>query len=133
MSQNLENFAKFQKFQLGNLVDLEKCCQTRIYMYLLAKFRFDTAENERKFAENLPTICRTSIQGSIPVLSQYPPAGGQAKLWRARSRLYRSRFLQVNMRFAAFFKIYQIIKLNFLKFGNILQFLQFLRHLQKFC
>ena len=27
----------------------------------------------------------------------------------ARFRLYRHRFLQVNMRFAAFFKIYQII------------------------
>ena len=48
----------------------------------------------------------------------------------ARFRLYRLRFLQENMRFAAFFKIYQIIKLNFLKFGKILQIL---RRLQKFC
>ena len=39
----------------------------------------------------------------------------------ARFRLYRHRFLQENTRFAAFFKIYQIIKLNFLKFGKILQ------------
>ena len=39
----------------------------------------------------------------------------------ARFRLYRLRFLQENMRFAAFFKIYQIFKLTFLKFGNILQ------------
>ena len=31
----------------------------------------------------------------------------------ARFRLYRHRFLQENMRFAAFFKIYQILKLNF--------------------
>ena len=30
--------------------------------YLLAKFRFDTAENERKFAENLPKI------GNYPTL-----------------------------------------------------------------
>ena len=29
--------------------------------------------------------------------------------WRARPRLYRNRFLQENMRFATFFKIYQII------------------------
>jgi hypothetical protein len=49
--------------------------------------------------------------------------------FRARSRLYRSQILQVNMRFAAFFKIYQIIKLKNLKFGKILQIL---RHLQKF-
>ena len=33
MSQkfNLQNFVKFQKFQLHNLVDLKKCCKTRIY------------------------------------------------------------------------------------------------------
>ena len=32
--------------------------------------------------------------------------------------------LQENMRFAAFFKIYQIIKLTFLKFGKIFQILR---------
>ena len=48
----------------------------------------------------------------------------------ARFRLYRLRFLQENMRFAAFFKIYQILKLKFLKFDKILQML---RHLQFFC
>ena len=47
----------------------------------------------------------------------------------ARFRLYRLRFLQQNMRFAAFFKIYQILKLKFLKFDKILQILQ---HLQIF-
>ena len=36
----------------------------------------------------------------------------------ARFRLYRLRFLQENMRFAAFCKIYQIIKLKILKFGK---------------
>ena len=58
-------------------------------------------------------------------------AGRSAKFRQnvARFRLYRHRFLQENMRFAAFFKIYQILKLKFLKFGNILQILQ---HLQNF-
>ena len=42
-------FYQFQKFQLDNLVDFEKCCKTRI-------IGADTAENERNFAENLPTI-----------------------------------------------------------------------------
>ena len=28
MSQNLQNFVKFQKFQLENLVDFEKCCNS---------------------------------------------------------------------------------------------------------
>ena len=32
-----------------------------------------------------------------------------ANFWRARSRLYQNEILQENMRFAAFFKIYQII------------------------
>ena len=48
----------------------------------------------------------------------------------ARFRLYRLRFLQENMCFAAFFKIYQILKLKILKFDKILQIL---RHLQFFC
>ena len=38
----------------------------------------------------------------------------------ARFRLYRLRFLQENMRFAAFLKIYKISKLKFLKFSKIL-------------
>ena len=52
------------------------------------------------------------------------------KLYRVRSRLYRNENLQENTRFSAFFKIYQIIQLKILKFGNILQILQ---HLQNFC
>ena len=32
MSQNLKNFAKFQEFQLDNLVDFEKCCKTHIFL-----------------------------------------------------------------------------------------------------
>ena len=32
MSQNLQKFAKFQKNQLDNLVDFEKCCKTRIFL-----------------------------------------------------------------------------------------------------
>ena len=33
MSQNLQNFAKLQKFQLDNLVDFEKCSQTHIFLH----------------------------------------------------------------------------------------------------
>ena len=32
MSQKLQNFAKFQNFQLDNLVDFEKCCKTHIFL-----------------------------------------------------------------------------------------------------
>ena len=49
--------------------------------------------------------------------------GGRGKILRsvARFRLHRHRFLQENMSFAEFFKIYRIFKLKFLKFGKILQ------------
>ena len=52
MSQNLQNFANFQKFQLDNVVDFEKCCKTHFFF---AKIGADTAENEQHFAEILPT------------------------------------------------------------------------------
>ena len=57
--KNCETSTKFDIAAVqkdANLVDLEKCCQT----YFLAKFRFDTAENEpaknlQKFA-NFPNF-----------------------------------------------------------------------------
>ena len=97
--------------------------------YFLAKIGADTAENEQHFAEILPIGRRVADRC---------PGGGDVRERRlakfrqnvARFRLYRLRFLQENMRFAAFFKIYQILKLKFLKFDKILQIL---RHLQFFC
>ena len=50
----------------------------------------------------------------------------------ARFRLYRLRFLQENMRSTAFFKIYQILKLKFLKFDKILQILRHLHFFAEF-
>ena len=45
------------------------------------------------------------------------------KLWEARSRLYRNRFLQADMRLAAFFKLYNICTLlHRSKFKNISKF-----------
>ena len=57
MSQILQNFAKFQKFQLDNLVDFEQNA------YLLAKIGADTAENEEHFAEILPKLATTRWYG----------------------------------------------------------------------
>ena len=113
--------------------------------YLLAKIGADTAENEQHFAENLPIGRRGMLRGGL--LRRRVPSRGpcapchlptdvrerRLATFRqniARFRLYRLRFLQENMRFAAFFKIYQILKLKFLKFDKILQIL---RHLQFFC
>ena len=51
MSQNLQNFVKFQKFQLDNLVDFEKCCKTQI---LLQK----SVPIQPKTSNILPKFCR---------------------------------------------------------------------------
>ena len=114
--------------------------------YFLAKIGADTAENEQHFAEILPKTGNyptgqhqsTSTGSGQAARQAAQPAGqpwGSCQLLAnfrqnvARFRLYRHRFLQENMRFAAFFKIYQILKLKFLKFDKILQIL---RHLQFF-
>ena len=93
--------------------------------YFLAKFRFDTAENEP--AKNLQNLARILNFANLLLLGSGAHAAAQvllrivgpelgscqfsAKFWQnvARFRLYRHRFLQENTRFAAFFKIYQII------------------------
>ena len=118
--------------------------------YFLAKFRFDTAENEpaknlqnfAKFANFADPNPLTLIRGARRDASGTVagPRRSSAKRVRccglttssargerrrsgdvrerrlakfrqnvARFRLYRLRFLQENMRFAAFFKIYQIL------------------------
>ena len=54
MSQNLQNFVKFQKFQLENLVDFEKCCQTHIYLQ-------KSEPIQPKTSNILPKICRSAV------------------------------------------------------------------------
>ena len=51
MSQNLQNIAKFHKFQLENLVAFEKCCKTHIYLQRSAPI-------QPKTSEILPKICK---------------------------------------------------------------------------
>ena len=50
MSQNLQNFAKFQKFQLENLVDFEKCCKTHIFLQKSEPIQPNTSNLLPKFA-----------------------------------------------------------------------------------
>ena len=123
--------------------------------YFLAKFLFDTAENEpaqnlKDFA-NFPNFANPNLgvgaegapvrlpelraprggagagRGDLGPERGAAPVFGKFRHNVARFRLYRHRFLQENTRFAAFFKIYQIIQLQFLKYGK---FLQILQHLQ---
>ena len=59
MSQNLQNFVKFQKFQLENLVDFEKCCKTHI---LLQK----SEPIQPKTSNILPKVCQQPVTKSTP-------------------------------------------------------------------
>ena len=54
MSQNLQNFVKFQKFQIENLVDFEKCCQTHIFLQ-------QSEPIQPKTSNILSKICRSAV------------------------------------------------------------------------
>jgi len=58
MSQNLQNFTKFQKFQLDNLVDFEKCCKTHIFLQKLVPMQPKTNNILPKFCQKLATTLR---------------------------------------------------------------------------
>ena len=133
-------------------VDLGESFQTHVYLQNLASIQPRTSPV--KFARSLAFMQEPASASQRPPLSSSAFSscsrrsfwsrssegrnggrrhdGRSAKFRQnvARFRLYRHRFLQENMRFAAFSNIYQIIKLKFLKFGK---FLQILRHLQNFC
>ena len=140
MSQILQNVAKFQKFQLENLVDFEEGCKTHTYLQKSEPIQPKTSNILPKFAKNrqlgglgrrLPAIMTSALASSKVRWSAVRPSAFLANFRQnvARFRLYRHQFLQENTRFAAFFKIYKIIKLKFLKFGKSLQIS---RHLQNF-
>ena len=58
MSQNLQNIAKFQKFQLENLVDFEKCCKTHILLQKSVPIQPKTINTLPKFRQKLATTLR---------------------------------------------------------------------------
>ncbi len=58
MSQNLQNFVKFQKIQLENLVDFEKCCKTHIYLQKSEPIQPKTSSILPKFCQ--PTLSDVS-------------------------------------------------------------------------
>ena len=58
LNENLQNDAKFQKFQLDNLVDFEKCCKTRIYLQKSAPIQPKTSNILPKLCQKLATTLR---------------------------------------------------------------------------
>ena len=80
--------AAVQKY--ANLVELEKCCQTHIFL--------------QKFVLIQPRKSPFKIFKILQNLKF-------ANFWRARSRLYQNEILQENMRLTAFFKLYKMCTL----------------------
>ena len=71
---------------------------------------YDVRARERTLGARFDTVSHSDFAANFTDLRQ---------LVRARSRLYRSRFLQPNTHFAAFFELYKICKpLHRLQFKN---------------
>ena len=67
MLQNLENFVKFQNFQLENLVDFEKCCKTHIFLQ-------KSEPIQPKTSNILPKFCQPTLSDVGPGAAGYAPA-----------------------------------------------------------
>ena len=64
MSQNLQKFVKFQKFQLENLVDFEKCCKTHIYLEKSVPIQPKTSNILPKILPNILPEGRSELVGA---------------------------------------------------------------------
>ena len=76
MLQDLQNFAKFRKIQLDNLVDFENCCKTRIHLQRSAPIQPKTSEISPKFAKNLQLPHGST---SLRAPAARGPAGGSPR------------------------------------------------------
>ena len=65
VSRNLQNFAKFQKFQLDNLVEIEKCCKFK---------RAFSCKNRCRYSRKRATLCRNFAK-----TGNYPPGAAGSK------------------------------------------------------
>ena len=74
MSQNLQNFVKFQKFQLENLVDIEKCCKTHIYLQ-------KSEPIQPKTSNILPKFCQPTLS-DVAAMALAAAAGARARTAR---------------------------------------------------
>ena len=84
MSQNLQNFVKFQKFQLDNLVDFEKCCKTHIYLQKSEPIQPKTSNILPKFCQ--PTLGEGQRDHRVPPEARPVDRGGVLHEVRPRGR-----------------------------------------------
>ena len=103
MSQNLQNFAKFQKFQLDSLVDFEKCCKTRIFLQKSVPIQPKTSNILPKFCQKLATTLRVrravrglrALERQLDVLARPhvrgPLRSGAKARWRTHQLAKRGK------------------------------------------
>ena len=76
MSENLQNFVKFQKIQLENLVDFEKCCKTHIFLQKSEPIQPKTSNNLPKFCQpTLSDVAAFSISSRLASASSFSAWG----------------------------------------------------------
>ena len=76
MAQNLQKIAKFQKFQLDNLVDFEKYCKTRIYLQRSAPIEPKTSEILTKLIYGSTTLRVHYLRVHYPTHLEVQPREG---------------------------------------------------------
>ena len=79
MSHNLQNLAKFQKFQFENLVDFEKCCKTHILLKKSEPIQPKTSNILPKFCQK-PARRRRRAGGAGRNDRGRDPGAGRASL-----------------------------------------------------
>ena len=115
MSQKLQNFVKFQKIQLENLVDLEKCCRTHIYLQ-------KSEPIQPKTSNVLPKFCQPTLS-DVSADRQRQGHTGLRMRKRCRLRVSSTRFLaftdfETRGVFPRLFKILQGDRMNKLVIEN---------------
>ena len=110
MSQNLQKITKFQKIQLDNLVDFEKCCKTHIYLQKSVPIQPKTS-NILPTSGPTPARKRSSSRRSSAPASRRSTRAAHPIYYRtqlARSHFRKMHFRKMHFRKMHFSKILQI-------------------------
>ena len=86
------HFVKFQKFQLDNLVDFEKCCKTHIFLQKSVPIQPKTSNILPKFCQKLATTLRVRVIRTPGAIAGPPrPARSRARAWLPSGSVRGSR------------------------------------------